>query len=290
VENNKPSATAFLAAVCRARHQVIDHPLILEDPLALKILGKSVERRMRARARKLDPKRMRGARAVLVVRSRITEDLLRDEVSWGVRQYVILGAGLDTFAYRNPYTPEQLKVYEVDHPATQAWKRKLLAAAGIACPTSMAFVPVDFESDKLEEELKKAGVASIPAVFSWLGVTMYLQHETVMNTLADIARLHGPGTTVVFDYVPDDSALGIMQKVLRRLQQMRFGRMGEPWVGFFNPKRLSADLKKLGYSDVRDIGPAEIGDIYLSDREDKLKFNRIGLQLLGLGRVVIARV
>lgn len=290
MEYNKPSMTAFLAAVCRARHQVVDHPLILEDPLALRILGRGVEKRMRTNAKKLDPKRMRGARAVLVVRSRITEDVLRDEVSWGVRQYVILGAGLDTFAYRNPYAADRLKVYEIDHPATQAWKRKLLADAGIACPPSMSFVPVDFESDKLEEKLKMAGVVSGPAVYSWLGVTMYLRPETVMKTLADIARMHGPGTTVVFDYVPDDSALGFMQKALRRLQQMRFGRMGEPWVGFFNPERLSADLKKLGYSEICDIGPAEIGDSYLSDREDSLRLNKIGLQLFGLGRVVIARV
>jgi methyltransferase (TIGR00027 family) len=290
MENDKPSTTAYLAAVIRAWHQILDHPLIFEDPLALKIIGKNAEEKMRANSGKRNRKRMRGLRAMLAVRSRIAEDLLHDAVARGVRQYVILGAGLDTFAYRNPYAVDRLMVYEVDHPATQAWKRKLLAAAGIDCPASMAFVPVDFESDKMAEQLKKAGVTGAAAVFAWLGVTMYLQPATVMNTLSDIARLHAPGTTIVFDYVPDDSALGIMQRMLRRMQQVRYGRLGEPWVGFFNPERLSAELKKLGYADIRDLGPAEIGDTYLSNRKDSLKLNRIGLRLFGVGRVMIARL
>lgn len=290
MKNGRPIMIAYMAALNRAWHQVIDYPLVFEDPLALKIIGKKAAIKMRTHAGTHDSKRMRGTRAMLAIRSRITEDLLHEEVARGVDQYVILGAGLDTFAYRNPYSEKRLKVYEVDHPATQAWKRKLLAAAKIPCPASMMFVPVDFESDKMEEQLKKAGVIGGPAVFAWLGVTMYLQPATVMNTLADIARSHGPGTTVVFDYVPDGSALGIMQKVLRRLLQARFRRLGEPWVGFFDPKRLSMELKKLGYSDIRDIGPVEVCNAYLSNREDSLKLSKTGLRLFGLARVMIARV
>ncbi len=289
MDNKRPSMTAYLAAVCRAQHQLLDHPPIFEDPLALKILGQGNPEAMRANAERLNPRRMRGPRAALAVRSRIAEDLLREEVACGVRQYVILGAGLDTFAYRNPYTGNRLTVYEVDHPATQSWKRMLLATAGIACPASMKFVPVDFETERLEEQLKNAGVADAPAVFSWLGVTMYLRPETVMNTLAGIASRHGPGTTVVFDYIPDDSALGIVQRMLRRMQQARFRAMGEPWVGFFNPEQLSMELTKAGYSDIRDLGPVEMGDMYLSQRDDGLKVSRTGLRLLGLGRVMIAR-
>src|SRR5208337_2845591 len=154
MQEGKFSRTAQRVAIRRAAHQLLDHPRVLDDPLALRIIGSEAEEVLRS-----DPKEShafsRAFRAFMAARSRYAEDELAHAVAHGVRQYVVLGAGLDTFAYRNPY-PE-LRVFEVDHPATQAWKREQLEAAGIAVPASLTFVPIDFERQTLVDGLTRAG-------------------------------------------------------------------------------------------------------------------------------------
>src|SRR5262249_52440962 len=140
-------------------------------------------------------------RAFVVVRSRFAEDTLRAATDQGVRQYVVLGAGLDTFAYRNPRA--DVRVFEVDHPDTQAWKRDLLARTGIAIPEGVTHVPIDFQAQSLGEGLAAHGFRTdVPAFFSWLGVTMYLADAAVRSTLAWVAQANAPGSGIVFDYVP----------------------------------------------------------------------------------------
>src|ERR1700678_242729 len=169
------SRTAHRVAIRRAAHQLLDHPKVLDDPLALRIIGRDAAEELQSNPKE-DHTFSRAFRAFMAVRSRYAEDELARAVAQGVSQYVVLGAGLDTFAYRNSHPG--LRVFEVDHPATQAWKREQLEAAEIPLPSSLAFVPVDFERRSLEAGIKESGFdVNAPAFFSWLGVTPYLTHD-----------------------------------------------------------------------------------------------------------------
>src|SRR5271155_2688796 len=187
MQEGKFSRTARRVAIRRAAHQLLDHPMVLDDPLALRIIGSEAAEELRS-----NPKEhhafSRAFRAFMAARSRYAEDELACAVAHGVRQYVALGAGLDTFAYRNPHPG--LQVFEVDHPATQAWKREQLQAAGIAIPASLTFVPLDFERQTLAEGLGECGFDSSAAAFlSWLGVTPYLTRDAFLITASFIAGM-----------------------------------------------------------------------------------------------------
>jgi len=178
---NEPSRTALMVARQRAAHQVLDHGSILHDPFAMKILGEDENN-----VNKFATQNPLGSlgRLFTSARSRIAEDALSRAVERGIRQIVILGAGLDTFALRNPHGARQIRLYEVDHPATQAWKSERLAEAQIALPQWLIFVPVDFERDDLGEKLVAAGFQqNSPAFFTWLGVVPYLTQDAIGRTL-----------------------------------------------------------------------------------------------------------
>src|SRR5215469_11471000 len=163
MQHGKASQTALRVAIRRAAHQLVDRPPVMDDPIAVRLIGDAYPRDLERASHTV----ARDFRAYMAARSRYAEDHLAQAVAAGVRQYVVLGAGLDTFAYRNPFAG--LRVFEVDHPATQAWKRGLLAAASIAIPATLAFTPVDFEKDTLADRLAMAGFqAHEPAFFSWL--------------------------------------------------------------------------------------------------------------------------
>jgi methyltransferase (TIGR00027 family) len=188
-----PSLSAQLAAVGRAIHQLWDHPRVFDDPLAVIMAGG--ETSIASKSRSFP---MRDYRALLAARSRHAEDELNAATSRGAKQYVIIGAGLDTYAYRNHDT--NLRVFEVDHPATQAWKRTQLDTAGIAIPPSLAFVPTEFEERTLPSALESAGFrAGETSFFSWFGVSPYPSAQATIETLAFIASLP-TGSGVVFDY------------------------------------------------------------------------------------------
>jgi methyltransferase (TIGR00027 family) len=195
MRSGSPSRTALAAAAHRAAHQVLEGGRIFADPLALRILGDEAE--VAVRDAEADPSKRR-MRLFIAVRTRFAEDALAAAVERGVRQLVVLGAGLDTFAYRNPFG-DTLRVFEVDHPATQAWKHDRLAAAGIPLPASLTFAPINFEHETLAEGLAAAGFdREQPTFFTWLGVVPYLTEEAVWSTLTYIARLPH-GAHVVFD-------------------------------------------------------------------------------------------
>jgi methyltransferase (TIGR00027 family) len=200
IRTGEPSRTALRVAMQRAAHQLLDEPIVLEDPIALPILGAETEAAMREDPYQYNEPMMRGLRASLVVRSRVAEDELARAVEQGIRQYVVLGAGLDTFAYRNPHKATGLRVFEVDHPSTQQWKRRCLSDAGISVPDNLVFAPVDFEHATLAQGLAEAGFHSEqPTCFSWLGVTMYLTEAAIMGTLGFVASLP-QGSSICFDY------------------------------------------------------------------------------------------
>src|ERR1700677_1828170 len=171
----------------RAAHQVLDHGSILDDPFAIKILPEGEKHVLQLA--NTHPLASIG-RLLTAARSRIAEDALSNAVERGVRQIVILGAGLDTFALRNPHGARQIRIYEVDHPATQAWKRQRLAEAQIALPPWLIFAPVDFERDDVGKKLAPAGFQqNSPAFFSWLGVVPYLTQDAIGSTLDYIASI-----------------------------------------------------------------------------------------------------
>ena len=267
MQEGKFSRTAHRVAIRRAAHQLLDQPRVLDDPLALRIIGTEDAEELRTNPKE-DHEFSRAFRAFMAVRSRYAEDQLQHAVAHGINQYVVLGAGLDTFAYRN--THPNLRVFEVDHPATQAWKLERLTAAGIAIPSSMTFVPVDFEHQTLGAELGRAGLdASAPAFFSWLGVTPYITRESCTATLAFIASLP-PGSGVVFDFASDPALLNAGQRQAFEALASRVAAAGEPFQLFFDPRKLADELKGLGFHRTELLQRNEINARYFKDRTDGL--------------------
>ena len=257
-------------AMRRAVHQILDHPKMFDDPIALPIIGSEAVAKLEAERSGHQSRVARNLRAFLVVRSRFAEDELARSMSRGVSQFVILGAGLDTFAYRNPHGDSALRVFEVDYPATQEWNRQKLAAAGIAIPPSVTYAPVDFERQTLAEGLKLAGFeASKAAFFSWLGVTMYLTEDAVMNTFGFIAPTPAGGG-VVFDYAVPRSSLNWVGRMALDALSHRVAAAGEPFRTFFDPAALAERLRQIGFSHVEDLDTREINGRYFKDRADQL--------------------
>jgi len=266
-------------AVRRAAHQLFDRPLILDDHLAIRIIGS--EEAIKLSSSEQDDAAARGMRAFMAVRSRFAEDELAAAVARGTKQYVVFGAGLDTFAFRNPHAG--LRVFEVDHPATQQGKRELLQTAGIEIPEETVFVPVDFERETLSTGLERNGFRmDARAFFSWLGVVPYLSEQAFEDTLSFIAALPKP-SGVVFDYGVARSALNWRERFMLDALAARVAAAGEPFRLFFEPEHLAAKLKEMGFSHIEDLGADEINRRYFSGRTD-------GLQLKSnLGRLLSAK-
>jgi methyltransferase (TIGR00027 family) len=283
MKETRASATAQRVAMRRAAHQLLDDPKVFDDPVALRIIGKESASALQANPHQFEATPLSPyLRAFLAARSRCAEDELALCVRRGVSQYVILGAGLDTFAYRNPHPQGVLHVFEVDHPTTQTWKRKRLDEVGIPLPNDLTFVPVDFETQTLEEGLRAAGYDPDKVTFfSWLGVTEYLTAEAVMATLRFIASAT-MGSAVVFDYMLSPSLLTPAQRSRFDALAQRLALAGEPWQTFFDPGLLTRDLRAMGFGYVEDNGPEEINTRYFKNRKD-------GLRVGSLSHVMIAK-
>jgi methyltransferase (TIGR00027 family) len=261
------SKTAHRVAIRRAAHQLLDQPRVLDDPLALRIIGPEAAQELRSNPKE-DHAFSRAFRAFMAARSRYAEDELARACDQGVGQYVVLGAGLDTFAYRNPHSG--LRVFEVDHPATQAWKRQQLRAANIAVPASSTFVPIDFERQTLADGLERAGFnAKRRGFFSWLGVTPYLTREACMSTLRFIATMPA-GSGVVFDFAVDPALLNAGQRMALRALSKRVAAAGEPFQLFFDPGKLQEELKGMGFHRGEFLQSKELNARYFKDRKDGL--------------------
>lgn len=255
MQAGKPSRTALAAAIHRAAHQVLEQGRIFHDPLAVRILGEHFDQHQE----RTDARRMR---IFIAARTRFAEDALAVAVERGVSQLVVLGAGLDTYAYRNPYGA-RLRVFEVDHPATQQWKRERLAAADVPIPPSLVFAPVDFERQTLSEGLAAAGFDPTQRTFfTWLGVVPYLSAEAVWSTLSLIAGLRG-GSHVVFDYANPPETLSPEARAFHDRRAARVAALGEAWVSYFETDELHAKLRALGFTEIEDLGPREIVTRYL---------------------------
>lgn len=278
MQEGTPSRTALAVAMRRAAHQIYDVPRIFEDPVALPILMANYAAEFATRLARPETIFSVVLRAFVVARSRYAEDMLASAVAHGVRQYVLLGAGLDTFAYRNPHPG--LRVFEVDHPATQGWKRQLLHAAEIAQPGNASFVPVDFEKQSLAGELASAGFErDAPAFFAWLGVVPYLTEEAFAATLEFVAQQKS-GSGVVYDYTLPPSALPEAERPFFDRFAEAVARAGEPFRLFLTPEGMRERLR--AFRKVEDLGSDEITARYFAGRPD-------GLRVLGTsGRLLSA--
>jgi methyltransferase (TIGR00027 family) len=254
----EPSRTAYSAARYRAEHQVIDAGKIFTDPLAVRILG--TPREELRRDADAEPWR-RAMRFFIAARTRFAEDALARAYADGTRQVVVLGAGLDTFAYRHGYAG--LRVFEVDQPATQAWKRERLASVGLVPPESLTFAPVDFERETLADGLGAAGFdLTRPAFGTWLGVVPYLTRDAVLGTLRYLAGLPA-GTRVVFDYANPPADLPAERRVRHEARAARVAAIGEPWVSYFRTAELTETLRDMGFTEAEDLGPGALAARYL---------------------------
>jgi len=279
METGRASKTALRVALRRAVHQVLDQPHVLHDPIAIPLLGpRFAVDRFRESSRIA-----RAFRAFMAARSRYAEDRLAESVAQGIAQYVILGAGLDTFAYRNPIP--HLRVFEVDFPATQAWKRRLLSEARIAEPANLTFVPLDFEHQSLPQGLSEAGFdLDKPAFFGWLGVVPYLTLEAFRSTLETIARLPA-GSGVSFDYGLSPQSLSPLRRLALRALARRVEKAGEPFRLFFAPEELDAEFTLAGFRRFEQLNSAQLNERYFAGRADGFE-----LPTPGLGKVATAWV
>jgi methyltransferase (TIGR00027 family) len=265
-QEREPSRTALAAAAHRAAHQTMDGATVFVDPLARTILGADADAVIAvSEAADPAPKRLR---TFMAARSRFAEDCLHRAVERGVSQAVILGAGLDTFALRNRRSEPELRVFEVDHPGTQAWKRRRLAEAQLAVPPSLTFVPVDLATHDLGSALAGAGFQlNRHAFFQWLGVVPYLPRAAVTAIWQMIATV--PGSEVVFDYLEPIENHPAGRRAYFAAMAGRVASMGEPWVTFFDPSDLSVDLRDLGFDDQEDLCGAELAIRYLGARAER---------------------
>jgi methyltransferase (TIGR00027 family) len=274
METGKASKTALGVAIRRAAHQLMDQPPVLEDPIALQLIGSAYPRHMERASHRV----ARDFRAFMAVRSRYVEDKLAEAVQQGVRQYVVLGAGLDTFAYRNRFP--SLRVFEVDFPATQEWKKQMLARALIAVPAGLTFVPLDFEHHTLAEGLRDAGFNTRePAFFGWLGVIPYLTQQAFRATLDAIGQLPA-GSGVGFDYAIAPERLSQEGRVAFAALAARVAAAGEPFRLFFTPEEMDSELRRAGFHRTEQLDSEQLNEAYFKDRQDGLRLSSVGLGML----------
>ena len=258
----------------RAAHQLMDKPPVLNDPIAVRMVGEASARDMERAQHKV----ARDFRCFMAARSRFVEDRLAEAVAKGLSQYVVLGAGLDTFAWRNPFP--NLRVFEVDFPATQQWKHEMLASAGLAHPAGLTFVPLDFEHMTLASGLAEAGFdTSTAAFFGWLGVVPYLTREAFRATLGDIARLPA-GSGVALDYGLSPAVLGPLRRLALQALSERVASAGEPFKLLLTPEELEQELRQAGFNCIEQLDCAHLNALYFNNRSDGLKLSEPGLGML----------
>jgi methyltransferase (TIGR00027 family) len=265
-----PSRTALRVALRRAAHQIHDaRPLVFDDPFAVRILGAGYHEELKRTPDGAKRPFSAGLRAFMVTRARLAEDTLAAAVrDLGARQYLVLGAGLDTFAFRNPFP--DLRVFEIDHPATQAWKLHMLQLAQITPPPTATFVAVDFEKDSLRARLHAAGFDEhVPTVTAWLGVVPYLTPEAFRATLRVLSRF-APGSQVIFDYSQPREALPPVEQLMHDSLSARVALAGEPFQLFFTPAQLAEELEWQSMRVVEDLDAPALTARYLTGRSDAL--------------------
>lgn len=267
---DQPDSTAIRVALWRALHVEVDPPPhVLEDLVGLKLAAPEAGWRERP---DMNPQFIKAFRASIVARARFIEDLVVEQAGQGVRQYVILGAGLDTFAQRRPEVASRLAVFEVDQPGPQAWKRRRLVEAGFGVPDWLRLVPVDFEAgDTWMQKLVTAGFdAARPAVVVSTGVSMYLTREAIMATLRQVAALATGSRFVMSFLLPLEMADPEDRVGLERAAQGARAS-GTPFISFFRPEEMLAMAREAGFKDAQHVSAAMLAERYFAGRTDGLR-------------------
>ena len=272
MEKGQISRTAQVTAGMRALHLVIDDdPPIFVDPLASSLIDSQGARMLRELLPVMFEERMVHLRSMCVMRHRWVEDQLVRAYQQGVTQLVILGAGLDSFAYRCPENMRGLRIFEADYPSTQKWKQNRLAEIGLAPPVNLTFVPIDFQSDSLEFALRENGLDfGSPAFISWLGVNIYLTREATFGTLGTVASKAAAGSAILFDVCLDHSVLDEAGRGQLNVLMKRVAARGEPITCLFNPDDLIHELNNMGFGSVDYVSPEMVNEKYFNDRTDGL--------------------
>ena len=271
----RPSKTAELAAAIRALHLRRSSAPLFEDEFAASMCGPFWRNVVSSRVltwlvvdvllRRLAP-----ITPAVFVRARYGEDHAEAATARGVEQYVIVGAGYETFAMRRQDLMTRLTVYELDQAGTQEAKRRRMREAGIAEPEGVRYVSADLNVESLHGALERAGLdTGRPALFSWFGVTYYLGREAIRETLASIATRMAPGSSVMFDYLADDDSTPAASRDLRRRCAEFVGRRGEPWISSFAPGEMTGFLTEIGYSEIENLLPDEVGPSYHTGQPDQ---------------------
>lgn len=260
------SLTALSAAYLRAAHQILDAgPLILNDPVALILIGPDAEKRIQDDANRYMRPEAKALRSHVVLRSRYAEERLKSSIERGINQYIIVGAGFDTFAIRQPAWAAHLRIIEVDHPNTQHLKRAKISSAGIPVPGNVVFVDIDFENESLGEGLIRNGIRSDePTFFSWLGVTMYLTETAIDATLRCMSKHPRRSEAVITFHQPPSAR----SSALRQLADRVF-KAGEPFVSYFTLENFKVKLLEAGFAKVEFLTPA-LSTQYFHGRENSL--------------------
>jgi methyltransferase (TIGR00027 family) len=266
----EPDSTAVRTALWRALHVQLDPPPhVLEDEVGLALADPADGWRGRP---DMDPAGTSGLRAGMVARARFVEDLVEQQAARGVDQYVILGAGLDTFAQRRPDLAARLRVYEVDQAGTQAWKRRRLDELGYGVPGWLRLVPVDFErpGDWWDRLAADGFDPARPAVVACTGVTMYLTREANAATLRQLAAL-APGSTLAITFLLPPDLLSDDQRPVMRASQEGARSSGTPFLSFFAPAELAGLARESGFRDARPVSSQSIAERYFAGRPDGLR-------------------
>lgn len=259
MNHQQASRTALATAYLRAAHQLIDgKPLLLDDPLALQILGRDTAQLIEASKDQYQTRATRGLRAHVLLRSRFAEDQLAKAVAErGVRQYILIGAGLDTFAWRQPPGMNLAKVVEVDHPDSQQAKIKRVADSNMAHPANLVFAGINFEQETLLQGLVRHGISTdVPTFFSWLGVTMYLTEPAIDATLDALASFPA-GSEVVMTFLQPSHTLEGKAKEMAENLALQVAAAGEPFISFFTPEQIEAKLRGKGFATVQFMTPED---------------------------------
>jgi methyltransferase (TIGR00027 family) len=266
----EPDSTAVRVALWRAMHVLVDsEPHVLEDEIGLRLAAPDEGWRARP---DMDPAGTRGFRAAIVARARFIEDLVAEQAGHDVAQYVVLGAGLDTFAQRRPELASRLRVFEVDRPGPQAWKRHRLNELGYGVPAWLRLVPVDFEaSGSWWQQLAAAGFdPGQPAVVASTGVTMYLTKEATAATLRQLAGL-APGSTVAMTFLLPPELLDDTDRSGLEASRKGARASGTPFVSFYTPQEMLALVHETGFKSARHVSGSSLAQRYFADRSDGLR-------------------
>ena len=265
------SEMAEYVAMMRAQHYLHDErPLVLEDPFALRLLSPQLAERARETGLQTHIEVRVGA--LILGRSRYAEDCFEIALNEGVRQYVSLGAGLDTFPLRRSDLAKLIRVYEIDQPATQQWKQQLLESSGCGIPDNLEFVPANLEEETVPQALARSSFNfTEPAFFSWLGTTMYLTREAVFRTLESFADSLAPDSEIVFDYRVPIEFVSPEDVENAQMGWKAGAEMGEPQYAWLNPLTLPDEVHAVGFEVVENLTPQQMADRYFSQRNDALQ-------------------